>query len=119
MPLSEYLAQPGGGGALLPTKIQKALHDALSDALGAKSAKEVQGFGADVFESLYDATVDEEHRLPAAAAIIRRWASDAPLPVPPVSHPPHDAKGSGGKDKAAYDELLGMFDTRAAFYGVA
>ena len=27
--------------------------------------------------------------------------------------------GPTAADKAAYDELLGMFDTRAAFYGVA
>ena len=27
--------------------------------------------------------------------------------------------GPTAADKAAYDELLGMFETRAAFYGVA
>ena len=35
--LSEYLASPGGGGITLPTKIQKALHDALADAFDAKT----------------------------------------------------------------------------------
>ena len=48
-PLSEYLAQPGGGGAVLPSKIQQALHDALVNALDVKSAQEVQGFGPEVF----------------------------------------------------------------------
>ena len=43
-PLSEYLAQPGGGGAVLPSKIQQALvHDALANALDVKSAQEQRG----------------------------------------------------------------------------
>ena len=58
-PLSEYLAQPGGGGAVLPSKIQQALNDALANALDVKSGQEVQGYGADVFVGLYEATVDE------------------------------------------------------------
>ena len=71
-PLSEYLAQPGGGGAVLPSKIQQALHDALANRLDVKSGQEVQGFGADVFVGLYEATVDEEDYLPAYAKIIER-----------------------------------------------
>ena len=101
-PLSEYLAQPGGGGAVLPSKIQQALHDALVNALDVKSAKEVQGFGPEVFVGLYEATVDEEDYLPAYAKIIERWAGDAPPQKRPVSNPT-DAKGSEGKSKGAVD----------------
>ena len=58
--LSEYLASPGGGGITLPTKIQKVLHDALADAFDAKTAKEVQGYSAEIFVSLFDNAVDPD-----------------------------------------------------------
>ena len=102
-PLSEYLAQPGGGGAVLPSKIQQALHDALVNALDVKSAQEVQGFGPEVFVGLYEATIDEEDYLPAYAKIIERWAGNAPPQKRPVLNPP-DAKGSEGKSKGAVDD---------------
>ena len=102
-PLSEYLAQPGGGGAVLPSKIQQALHDALANALDVKSAQEVQGFGPEVFVGLYEATVDEEDYLPAYAKIIERWAGNAPPQKRPVSNPT-DAKAAEGKSKGAVDD---------------
>ena len=90
--LSEYLAQPGvpaaqpgGGGAVLSSKIQQALHDALANRLDVKSGQEVQGFGPDVFVGIYEATVDEADYMcmyvPAYAKIIEpeRWAGDAEL----------------------------------------
>ena len=102
-PLSEYLAQPGGGGAVLPSKIQQALHDALVNALDVKSAQEVQGFGAEVFVGLYEATVDEEDYLPAYAKIIERWAGNAPPQKRPVLNST-DAKAAESKSKGAVDD---------------
>ena len=112
--LSEYLASPGGGGITLPTKIQKVLHDALADAFDAKTAKEVQGYSAEIFVSLFDARVDPKDYPPAAAEIIKRWASDAPAQKRPVPNPLHDVKGSGGKDKDANDD-----DDLASLSGMA
>ena len=102
-PLSEYLAQPGGGGAVLPSKIQQALHDALVNALDVKSAQEVQGFGSEVFVGLYEATVDEEDYLPAYAKIIERWAGNAPPQKRPVLNST-DAKAAESKSKGAVDD---------------